>query len=136
MEGGYKCLHFLCCAYWPLSLDSDNWSVGCGCLSNSGVLLRTESGNVSPLVALETESALDLLLFFFVRKCGTGPCASNIHGVWVVVIECIPPLELGCPPSPVVPFCYDLGHAHLTSYSSDSLHYTCRTPMTHSDSDS
>src|SRR6266702_2717902 len=100
MEGGNECLCLLRHTYWPLSLDCDDWGVGRGCLSNSGVLLRTKSGDMSFLVALKTESALDPLSFFFVRKCGTSPYASNVHGIWVMIAERVSPLRFShSPPS-------------------------------------
>ena len=86
MESGDKSLRLLCCAYWPLGLDSDDWGVRHGCLSDSGGFLRAKSGNMPFLVALKTESALDSLSFFFVCECGACPSVSNVHSVQVLVI--------------------------------------------------
>src|SRR6266702_6489598 len=102
MEGGNEGLCLLCCTHWSLSLDCDDWGVGRGGFSNSGLFLRTESGDVSLLIALKTESALNPLSFFFVCECGPCPSVSNVHSIWIAIIEHIPPLGLCCSPPVVV----------------------------------
>src|SRR6266702_5008362 len=96
MEGGYKCLRFLGCTDGALRLDGDDGGVGRGCLRDPCSLIGTVSGDVSLLVASEAKSALNPLSFFFVRKCGTSPSASDVHGVWISVVERVPPLEFCC----------------------------------------
>src|SRR6266704_3342100 len=92
VEGGYEGLCLLCGAYGSLSLDRNYWGVGCRCFCNSCVSLGAISGDVPLLVALETESALDPLSFFFIRESGACPGSSYVHGVWVAVVKRIPPL--------------------------------------------
>src|SRR6266702_1870531 len=102
MDCGYKGLCLLCGTHGSLGLDCDNWSVGRGCFSNSGVLLGTEVGDVSPLVALEAKSTLDSLPLFFVGECSPCPCSSYIHCVRVVVSEGVSPLWFCCSSSSVI----------------------------------
>src|SRR6266702_6095285 len=94
MEGGYKCLCLLSCAHQPLGLDGNDWGVGCRCFCCPCSLIRAKPGDMPFLVAVETKSTLYPLSFFFVRKGGACPRSPNIHGVWVSVTECVPPLEL------------------------------------------
>jgi len=70
MEGHNECLCFLCHANWSLCLDSDDRGIGRGCFRNPGMFLGAESGDMPLLIALETESALNSLSFFFVGECG------------------------------------------------------------------
>src|SRR6266702_4142429 len=104
VEGGDKGLHFLCCTYWSLCLDGDDWSIGRRCFCYPCSLVWTISGDMSFLVAAEAESALYPLSFFFVRKGCSGPSTSDVHGVWVPVAESVPPLELCCSSSSFSPF--------------------------------
>src|SRR6266702_7249935 len=104
VEGCNQCLGLLGCADWSLCLDGDNRGVGRRSLGDSCVLLRAESCDVPLLIALEAESALNSLPFFFVRECGTRPGSSYVHGVWVLIIECVPPLEFCCSTSPFPAF--------------------------------
>src|SRR6266702_6436807 len=102
MESGYKGLCFSGGAHRSLGLDCDDWSVGRGCFGNSGVLLGTKVGDMSPLVALEAESILDSLPLFFVSECSSCPCSSYVHCVRVAVGEGVSPLWLCCSSSLVV----------------------------------
>src|SRR6266702_1113153 len=104
VEGCDKGLCFLCCTYWPFCLDGDGGYVRCGGFCRSCSLVWAVSGNVPFLVAAETESALNPLSFFFVRKSGSGPCAPYVHGVRVSIIERVPPLEFSCSCSSFSPF--------------------------------
>ncbi len=101
MERGDEGLCLLCCTHWSLSLDCDDWGVGCQGFCDSSVFLRTEASYMSLLVTLEAESALNPLLLFFIRECGLCPSMSDVHGVWVMIAECIPPLGFGSPSSSV-----------------------------------
>src|SRR6266702_2069266 len=102
VEGGYEGLRLLCGTYGSLSLDHNYRGVGRRCFCNSYVPLGTVSGDVSFLVALETEPALDPLSFFFVRKGGACPSSPYVHGVGVSVVKCVPPLWFRCSSSSVV----------------------------------
>src|SRR6266571_1454657 len=102
VEGGYEGLRSLCGTYGSLSLDRDYWGVGRRCFCNSCVSLGAISGDVSLLVALEAEPALDPLSFFFVRKGGACPSSPYVHGVGVSVVKCVPPLWFCCSSSSVV----------------------------------
>src|SRR6266702_1387196 len=104
MEGCDQHLCLLGCAHWSIGLDGDCWSTGCRGFSNSCVLLGAKSGDMSLLVALETESTLDSLPLFFVCDCGACPCASNVHGIWVAIVEHVSPLKLCCSSSSVASF--------------------------------
>ncbi len=95
MEGGDKGLCLLSGAYWSASLDGDDWGVRGAGLSDLGVFLRTESCDVSPLVALEAESALDPLLLVFIHHSSSCPSLSDVHGIRVAIVKRIPPLHVG-----------------------------------------
>src|SRR6266571_5206974 len=96
MEGCNEGLCLLGCTYGTLRLDSDDWGIGCGSFCGSGVLLGAVSGDMSLLVAMEAESTLDPLLLFFVSERSSGLSSSNVHSVWVAIVECVPPLEFCC----------------------------------------
>ena len=102
MEGGDKGLCLLSGAYWSSSLDGDDWGVRGAGLSDLGVFLRTESCDVSPLVALEAESALDPLLLVFIHHSSSCPSLSDVHGIRVAIVKRIPPLWSCCSSSAVV----------------------------------
>ncbi len=104
MEGGDEGLHFLSCAYWSLCLDGDNGVLGSGCFCSPRAPLGAESCNMSLLVAVETKSTLDTLLFFFVCERHSGSSVSYVHCVGVSVVECVPPLEFCCSSSSVASF--------------------------------
>ncbi len=103
VEGCDEGLCLLCGAHRSLSLDYDYRGVGRGCFCDSCVPLGAVSGDVPFLVTLEAESALDPLSFFLVRECGACSCLPYIHGVWIAVVERIPPLGFRCSSSSVVP---------------------------------
>ncbi len=44
---------------------------------------------------MEAESALNPLSFFFIRKGGSRSGTPYVHGVWVTIVEGVPPLEFG-----------------------------------------
>src|SRR6266702_4350434 len=104
MEGGNERLCLLGCADRSVCLDSNDRGVGCGCFHGSCSLVWTVSGDVSLLIATEAKSALNSLSFFFVRESGSCPSAPDVHGIRVLIAECVPPLELCCSSSSFTPF--------------------------------
>src|SRR6266702_2361224 len=104
VEGCDKGLCFLCCTYWPLCLDGDDRGIGRGCFRSSCSLVWAISGDVSFLVAAEAKSTLNPLSFFFVCESGSGPSSPYVHGVWVSIVERVPPLEFCCSSSSFSPF--------------------------------
>src|SRR6266702_3374424 len=103
MKGGDKGLRLLCSAYRSLGLDRDYRGVGRRCFRSSCVPLGAVPGDVSLLIALEAESALDPLSFFFVRKSGARSSSPYFHSVGIAVVERIPPLGLRCSSPSLVP---------------------------------
>src|SRR6266702_677838 len=104
VKSSNQCLGFLCCADWSLRLDSDDRGVGRGGLGDSCMFLRAKSCDVPLLIALEAESALNSLPFFLVREGGASPGSSDIHGIWIAIIECVSPLEFCGSSSPFSAF--------------------------------
>ena len=104
MDSSNQCLGLLGCANWSLCLDGNDGCIGRGGLGDPCVFLRAEPCDVPLLIALEAESALNSLSFFFVRECGTSPGSSYVHGIWVAIAECVSPLEFCCSTSPFPAF--------------------------------
>src|SRR6266702_5586058 len=101
MEGGYEGLCLLGGAHGSLGLDCDYRGVRRGCFCCAGVPLGAISCDVSLLIALEAESALDPLSLFLVCECGACPCSPYVHGVRVSIVKGVPPLRF-CRSSPSI----------------------------------